>query len=155
MDVSLGDVISAIALLFSGYATWRSRGSRRKEEELIEIQYKLNALMLDKEEREAQSANEAEIGANFISLGSKRHRLKVFNRGKATAYQVSIRFPEGNDCIIDADLQEKFPMESIEPGQAVELVASFSMHAKRKHAIKLSWKNAQGQPFEKNAHATL
>ena len=151
----LGDVIAAIALLFSGYATWRSRGLRKKEEELIEIQHKLNALMLDKEAREAQSANSAEIGANFITLGSKKHRLKVFNKGKATAYQVSLEFPEGNDCIMDADLDEKFPMESMEPGQSVELIASFVMHTKRKQAIRLHWKNAVGESFEKIAHATL
>lgn len=155
MEVSLGDVIAAVALLFSGYATWRSRGLRKKEEELIEIQHKLNALMLDKEEREAQSANAAELGANFITLGSKKHRLKVFNKGKATAYQVSLEFPEGNDSIMDSDLQEKFPMESMEPGQSVELIASFSMQTKRKQAIKLHWKNAGGESFEKVAHATL
>lgn len=155
MDVSLGDIIAAVALLFSGYATWRSRGLRKKEEELIEIQHKLNALMLDKEEREAQSENTADLGANFITLGSKKHRLKIFNKSKATAYQVSLELPEGNDCIIDSDLQEKFPMEAMEPGQSVELIAAFSMQTKRKHAIKLQWKNAAGDPFEEVAHATL
>ncbi|RUO18005.1 hypothetical protein CWE08_12080 [Aliidiomarina iranensis] len=155
MDVSLGEVIAAIALLFSGYATWRSRGLRKKEEELIEVQRKLNELMLDKEKREAQSANSAELGANFITLGSKKHRLKVFNKGKATAYQVSLEFPEGNDCIMNSDLEEKFPMEAMEPGQSVELIASFVMQTKRKQAIRLHWMNAEGESFEKVVHATL
>lgn len=155
MDVSLGDVIAAVALLFSGYATWRSRGLRKKEEELTQIQHKLNALMLEKEEREVKSANAAELGANFITLGSKKHRLKVFNKGKATAYQVSLDFPEGNDCIMNADLEEKFPMELMETGQSVELIASFSMQTRRKQAIRLHWKNAEGESFEKVTHATL
>lgn len=155
MDVSLGDAIAAIALLFSGYATWRSRGLRKKEEELIEIQRKLNTLMLDKEKREAQNANSAELGANFITLGSKKHRLKVFNKGKAPAYQVSLEFPEGNECIINSDLKEKFPMEAMEPGQSVELIASFVMETKRKQAILLRWTNAEGESLEKVVHATL
>lgn len=155
MDVSLGDVIAAVALLFSGYATWRSRGLRKKEEELTQIQHKLNALMLEKEEREVKSANAAELGANFITLGSKKHRLKVFNKGKATAYQVSLDFPEGNDCIMNAALEEKFPMELMETGQSVELIASFSMQTRRKQAIRLHWKNAESESFEKVTHATL
>ncbi|MEG3054765.1 MAG: hypothetical protein RQM90_00835 [Methanoculleus sp.] len=47
------------------YATWRAHAFKKREEELLEIQKKLNMLMLDKEEREAAHEKEADLGANF------------------------------------------------------------------------------------------
>lgn len=52
----LGDIIAFLALLLSGYATWRAHKFKQREEEILDIQKKLNALIIDKEEREA--ANE-------------------------------------------------------------------------------------------------
>jgi hypothetical protein len=74
--VSLGDIIAALAFLLSAYATWRTHTFKKREEELLEIQKKLNTLMLDKEEREAAHEKKADLGANFVTIGSKKHRLR-------------------------------------------------------------------------------
>ena len=155
MTFSLGDIIAGLALLLSAYATWRSHRFKKKEEDLLDVQRKVNSLVLEKEKREAEQAERAELGASFIAIGSKKHRLKIFNRGKAPAHKVSIDFPEGNDIIPDTELRDKFPMELIEPGQAVELIASVHLGTKRKHAIGLRWKDAGGQEREKVVRVTL
>ena len=155
MEVSAGDVIAAFALLLSAYATWRSHKFKKKEEDLLDVQRKVNALILEKEEREAAQANRADLGANFFSLGSSNHRLKVFNKGKAIAHGVEIDFPEGNDVLIESDIRDKFPMETMEPGQAVELIAAVRMGTKRKQVIRLTWKDTDGKEQEKIVHATL
>ena len=155
MNISTGDVIAALALLLSGYATWRSHGFKKKEAELLDVQRKVNALLLEKEKREAAQATRADLGASFFSLGSSKHRLKVFNKGKATAYGVEIDFPDGDDVVIKSDIQDKFPMETMEPGQSVELIAAVHMGTKRKHTIRLVWHDAEGNEQEKIVHATL
>lgn len=155
MEISAGDIIAALALVLSAYATWRSHRFKEKQEEFLDIQRKVNALVLEKEEREAAQANQADLGANFFSLGSSKHRLKVFNRGRAIAHEVEIAFPGGNDVVIQADVQDKFPMETMEPGQSVELIAAVHTGTKRKQVIRLTWKDADGREQEKIVHATL
>jgi hypothetical protein len=155
MTFSLGDIIATLALLMSGYATWRSHRFKKKEEDLLEVQKKLNALILEKEEHEATEANRAELGANFITFGSRRHRLKIFNKGKAVANQVEVDFPDGNDVVIDSDIQNKFPMESMEPGQSVELIAAVPKETKRKLTVRLIWQDKNGEKREKLVYPTL
>jgi len=154
--VSLGDIIAGLALLLSGYATWRTHTFKKREEELLEIQKKLNELMLDKEKREAAREKEADLNARFIPVESNKHRLRVFNKGKAAAHQVTIDFPEGNDVIPEEDnIKEKFPLELLEPMDSVDLVAAFTYGAKGKLVVRLSWQNADGERFDKTVYPTL
>lgn len=155
MEISSGDVIAAMALLLSIYATWQSNKSKRQEEELLDVQKKVNALILEKEKRELLQATRADLSASFISIGSKKHRLKIFNKGKATATDIHIDFPDGNEVIIDSDIREKFPLAIMEPGQSVELLAAVLMETRRKHVIRLTWLDTDGGKQEKIIHATL
>lgn len=155
MSVSLGDIIAAVALLLSGYATWRSHRFKSKEEDLFEVQRKVNTLVLEKEEREAQQASRAELGANFVTFGSNNHCLKISNKGKAVAHQVQIDFPDGNDLVIDSDIRDKFPVESFEPGQSVSLKAAIGFRMTRKLAIRLRWQDIDGKEREKVVNANL
>ncbi len=155
MEISVGDIIAGLALLLSAYAIWRSHRFKKKEEELLELQVKVNALLLEKEQREASHVSRAELGATFLTIGSKKHRLKIFNKGRATAHNVSIEFPSGNDAIPESEIQDKFPMETIEPGQSIELIAAVHLGTKRKHAIRLFWIDSDGNEQEKVIHATL
>jgi len=141
--------------VLSAYATWRAHAFKKREEELLEIQKKLNMLMLDKEKREAAHEKEADLSANFVTIGSEKHRLRISNKGRAAAYHVTIDFPEGNDIILEDDIQEKFPLELLEHGQSVELVAMIAMDTKRKLAIRLSWENIDGERCEKTVYATV
>ena len=151
----MSEVIAALALLLSGYATWRAHKFKKKEEELLDLQTKVNALILEKEQREAIHATRAELGASFLSLGSNRYRLKIFNRGKAAAHSVAIEFPDGNDAIPESELNEKFPLEIMEPGQSVELIAAVHNGTRRKQAVHLKWTDLNGKAQEKIVHATL
>ena len=153
--VSLGDFVAILAFLLSLYATWRAHAFKKREEELLEIQKKLNMLMLDKEEREAAHEKEADLGANFVPIGSNKRRLRVFNKGRAVAYHVTIDFPEGNDMVLEQDIQEKFPLELLERGQSVDLIAVVGLGTKRKLAVRLSWENIDGERCEKTVYATV
>lgn len=155
MSISPGDIIAGLALLLSAYATWRSYRFKKKEADLLEIQSKVNSLVLEKERREAAQVTCAELGANFITLGTKKHRLKIFNKGKSSAHNVNLDFPDGNDVIIESDIRDKFPMESMEPGQSVELIAAVHMGTRRKLAIRLKWHDIDGEEREKVVHATI
>jgi len=136
MEVNAGNIIAGLALILSGYATWKT--------------VKLNNLLVAKERGEALKTKKADLGASFMSIGSSNHRLKIGNKGKATARNVRIEFPEGNDIVIPGEIDTKFPIEALEPFQFVELIAFLSMRTtKRKHPVRLIWSDDFSEENEK------
>lgn len=155
LQVGLGDIIAVLALLLSVYATWKTQRFRRQEVVLVELQTKINDLVLKKEEREAARAETADLGANLVTLGTKSHRLRIFNRGPETALNVEVQFPDGNDLVLVQDVQEKFPLPAMERGQSVDLMAAVSMGSARRLTVELSWATGDGRTYKKTVHVTL
>ncbi len=154
-SISASDIIAILALIISAYAAWKTVQFNEKQKSLIESQEKLNQRLLEKEEAESISDKKADLGASFIKLGSNKYRLKIWNKGKTTAQNVSIEFPEGNDCIVGSEIVEKFPLEALDTHQSVELIAAVHMGTKSKHAIKLMWSDGFSQHNEKTVYPTL
>jgi hypothetical protein len=153
VTIDAGDVIAGLAFLMSGYATWQAVSFNKKQKSLVESQEKLNNLLLEKESDDALKEKSAVLGASFIRLGSSKYRLKVWNKGAATARNVRLEFPEGNDVVFDSEVSDIFPMESLERHQSVELIAH--NQAKRKHVIRLIWEDDAQPHNEKLSYPTL
>lgn len=153
--IDLGDVIAGLALVLSGYATWQTVSFNKKQKSLAESQEKLNHLLLEKENQSALKEKSADVGASFIKLGKNSHRLKIYNKGFGTAKNVRLEFPEGNEVIVSSDIDNKFPMESLERYQAVELLAAIHMQTKRKHVVRLVWEDEVESHNEKLVYLTL
>ena len=154
-EVQISDVIALVALLLSGFAVWKTVKFNERQKSLIESQERLNNQLLEKGESELLEDLKADLGASFIKLGSSNHRLKIWNKGKAAARNVRIDFPEGNDVVIESEVAEKFPLESLDQHQAVELIASVTMGTKPKHVICLMWADDFSESNEKIVHLTL
>lgn len=155
VTIDAGDVIAGLAFLLSGYATWQTVSFNKKQKSLVESQEKLNNLLLEKENEGAVKDKSADLGASFIKLGSSKYRLKIWNKGSATARNVRIEFPEGNDVVIDSEVSDKFPMKSLERHQSVELIAAVHMQTKRKHVVRLIWEDDAQTHNEKLSYPTL
>jgi hypothetical protein len=149
------DVLAGLALGLSAYATWKTVKFNERQKSLIESQKRLNQHLLVKEDKESIDEKKADLGASFIKLGSSKYRLKVWNKGKAAARDVRLEFPEGNDCVIQTDLDAKFPLEILETHEAVELIATVGMDTKRKHAIRLRWSDSFSPTNEKILYPTI
>jgi hypothetical protein len=111
--------------------------------------------LLEREKFESISDKKADLGANSIQHGSNKYKLNIWNKGKTTAQNVSIEFPEGNDCFSESDIAEKFPLESLDTHQSVELIAEVHMGTKRKHTIKWIWSDEFRKHNEKTVYPTL
>jgi hypothetical protein len=155
VSIDAGDLIAGLAFLLSGYATWQTANFNKKQKSLVESQEKLNNLLLEKENEDALKEKRADLGASFIKLGSSKYRLKIWNKGSATAKNVRIEFPEGNDVVIDYEVTEKFPMESLERHQSVELIAAVHTQTKRKHVVRLIWEDDAQSHNEKLSYPTI
>lgn len=155
VTIDVGDVIAGMALMLSGYATWKTFRFNERQKSLIESQEKLNHLLLEKETNQSESEKKADLGASFIKLGSNKYRLKIWNKGKAAGRNVRIEFPEGNDLVLQSDVDNKFPLESLDTFQSVELVAAVHMGTKRKHIVRLIWSDDSAEHNEKIVYPTL
>ena len=155
VTIDTGDVIAGLAFLLSSYATWQTVSFNKKQKSLVESQEKLNNLLLEKENEDSLKEKRADLGASFIKLGSSKYRLKIWNKGASTARNVRIEFPEGNDVVLDSEVTDKFPMESLERYQSVELIAAVHMQTKRKHVVRLIWEDGAQSHNEKLSYPTL
>lgn len=155
ITIDSGDIIAGFALFFSVYATIKTIQFNNRQQAFIESQEKLNKLLMEKEASETTSEKKANLGASFLKLGSSKYRLKIWNKGKATARDVMIEFPEGNDVVMESEITEKFPLESLDTHQSVELITLVSMGTKSKHLIRLTWADDHNDRNEKVVYATL
>jgi len=150
-----GDIIAGLALLLSGYATWKTFKFNERQKSLIESQEKLNSLLLEKEAGAALNGKKADLGAGFIKLGNSKYRLKIWNKGKSTARNVRIEFPEGNEVLLESEVENKFPLESLETFQSVELIAAVHFGSKSKHIVRLIWSDEANDHNEKLVYPTI
>ncbi|HEY7641111.1 MAG TPA: hypothetical protein VH814_15395 [Steroidobacteraceae bacterium] len=155
INVDLGDVVTALALLLSIYATMKTVRFNEKQKSLIESQERLNNLLLEKEAHESSNDKMANLGASFIKLGSNKYRLKIWNMGKAVARNIVLEFPEGNDVVLKSELDEKFPMEVLDVHQSVELIAAVHMGSKLKLPVRIVWADDFSDRNEKLTYPTL
>jgi hypothetical protein len=157
MDESvISNLISGLALVVSAIALLITHNFNRRQKSLIESQEKLNQLLLEKELQSSENDKKAELGASFVRVGPKSsYRLKVWNKGKALAKNVTVEFPNGNDIIPDSELSDKFPLESLEPQAGVELIMAVHMGTSRKHTVRLAWDDGSTSRNEKTIHLTL
>lgn len=155
IEFSIGDLIATAAFALSTYATWKTFKFNERQKSLIESQEQLNRLLLEKEEQDSESSKKADLGTTFIKLGSTKYKLKVWNKGKVCARNVRIEFPEGNDVLIQSDIDSKFPLETLDTHQSVELIAAVHMGTKSKHVIKLVWDDDSSNNNEKVTYPTI
>ena len=148
LTVTPSDVIATVALLISGYVAWHQRGINASQK-------KVNELLLQQGENEAQATKKADLGASFLKLGKNSHRLKIWNKGKATARNVRIAFPDGNQFVAEDDVRRKFPLETLEQYQPVEVIAYLTLGTDGKHHLKLTWDDDSGEDNEKSVYVTI
>jgi hypothetical protein len=153
--ITWSDIFAGLAFVLSCFATGMTLLFNRRQKSLIESQERLNNMLLQQGELEKLSASKADLGANFIKLGSSKYRLKIFNKGKATARNVRIELPEDDGVLIASEIGEKFPLESLEPHQSVELIAAPHLGSKLKHTIRLLWMDDATDDNAKTVHLTL
>ena len=153
--ISVGDVIASLALLLSAYATWVTSRFNNRQKKLIESQEKLNQILLQKEIAVAESERKADLGAAIVKLGTKHYRLRIWNKGRPAAKQVKLEFPEGNEIVLESELEEKFPLELLEQHQSVELIVRVHLGSRSKHCVKLIWSDEFTQHNEKTVYVTI
>lgn len=155
MTIGAGDIIAFLALVTSLYAIYQNHKTNQRQAGLLDMEIKLNELMIQKEQEEVLSKLKADIKGRYYKVGTNQHRLKLWNDGLGAAKNVSIDFnaQDGIPLLWD-DIESKFPIH-LESKQSVELLASVSMGTPRKHSILVKWHDETGIEKSKELVLTL
>ena len=131
-------IIAGISLLVAIISLFKSSKAQR-------LQNKVNEL--DKIAKEKEDSVLACVEVRFITVGKGKHRLKVWNSGNATAYNVSARF-DGDVGIMIMD-REKQPFEELEAGKSYELILITHNGFASKFRIITEWTDSSGKQHTK------
>lgn len=153
--IDFGDIVALGALGLSAYATWKTIQFNKRQDVIVETQDRLNKLLLKKETSEVIDDRKADLGASILKLGNHKYRLKVWNKGKATANNVRITFPDGNYLVPDSEIDSKFPYDNLEQYGSIELLALVHMQTPSKHKVLLKWADEHKNNNEKIVYPTL
>ncbi len=137
-------VISAISLLVAVVSLRSSLKSQHLQDKVNEIDVKLKNYELEQIEKERQ--RNACVEVRIVSYG-KTEKMKVWNSGNETAYNVTASVNEESQIMILDN--EKMPFEVLEPQKNFELILITHMGSASKLTVTTEWENKDGVKFSK------
>lgn len=140
-------VVSVISLLVAVISLIKSSNAQQLQNKVNELELKIKQNELDRIAKEKAAESLARVEARVITVGKGQHRLKVWNSGNATAYNVTARF-DGDAGIIILD-DEKQPFEELEARKNYELVLATHFGTAPKFRIITEWIDANGEKHSK------
>jgi hypothetical protein len=135
------------ALVISGLSFRDSRKANKVRGRLNEVEEKLKNFELEEKEREREEATKACVEARVVKISKGNYKMKVWNSGKATAYNVDFETqPEYEKMVF----KEKVPFEFLEPGKSFEEHVLVYMGTPRKFNLTTHWLDSQGKSHFKD-----
>ncbi len=155
MSFDLGDLIALAALGVSVWVIWKMDRFNRRQIAFERTAERLNQLLIDKEASENIAQRQADLGVAFYKIGQSDRRLKVFNKGKAAARNVTLEELSEDRLLMDSDIKRKFPAPALEPHAVIELVAAVHVSSPSRTHVRLTWDDDYGTGHSKELHPTL
>ena len=134
--------VAFIALLISTWTYFQTEKFNKRQNDFAKTAERLNQLLIAREEQEKIQLEKADIFLTSYNRGKGDYRIKVFNKGAGRATNVNILIIEGMDLIIQSDLNDKFPVLSMEQHQVVELICTATLNSSRKIRARITWDDA-------------
>ena len=131
---------------------YESRKINKVQLRLNEMEEKLKKYELEEIEKEREAANKATIETRIYNVSKGKHRLKIWNSGQATAYDVDFEVPKELKGLV---FRDKVPFEVLEPGKSFEESVIYYNGMPPKFTVKTTWKNASGDKCEKEQLVTF
>ncbi len=139
--------LAAVSLLIAIISLIKSSKAEKLQLKISELELKIKQYEFDEVTKEQEKSTMSCVEARVVSIGQGKHRLKVWNSGNVTAYDVVAKF-EGDTGIIIMD-QDKQPFEVLEAKKNYELVLVTHMGSARKFRILTEWKDSSGNVHSK------
>lgn len=145
-------VIPILAITISIFSYIDSKKVLKVQTRLNEMEEKLKRYELDEKEKEHQEATVAKVEARIYKISKGNYVMKIWNAGKANAYNVDFSIPDDLKGLI---FRDKVPFEILEHGKSFEehVVVCGGMPTKFK--VKTNWTDIKGKEFHKDQIVTI
>jgi len=140
MNLNSTDLIALLAVVISALSFFYSIALNIKQGKYIKHQDELNNILLLKEKSEIEKQKFADLDAKVIKYGNSKYYIKVYNQGKARAYNVDFQMIDSEWMIMD----HAFPLEYFEPSKSIELNLALSLNSEMKSKCLLTWEDESG-----------
>lgn len=141
-----------VALVLSILSFRDSRKANKVQDRLNEVEEKLKKYELEEKEKEREEATKACVEARVIKISKGNYKMKVWNSGKATAYNVDFKIPEEYKGMV---WREKVPYEFLESGKNFEEHVMVHFGTPNKFKVTTTWTDKQGIPYSKEQIVTV
>lgn len=140
-------VMPIAAFIVSLIALKRSNDTMKVQVQLSEVEQKLNEYELALKKYELEKIKEKEekrayIEARVINIAKGKYKLKVWNSGNSTAYNIKAYIPEEYNIVVIGD---KMPYEYLEPGNGFDQHVLMHGGSSSKFKIICTWEDEQGK----------
>ena len=144
--------LPALALILSILSYSDSRKANKVQGRLNDVEEKLKKYELEEKQREREEAAKACVETRIMKISKGKYRMKVWNSGKATAYNVDFEIPDECKGMVRRD---KVPYEFLESGKSFEEYVLVYGGTPNKFKVITTWTNRQGNPFSKEQIVTV
>ena len=135
-----------IAFVLSIVSFIDSRKASKMQDRLNEVEEKLKRYELEEKEKEREEATKANIEARVMKISKGNYKMKMWNSGKATAYNVDFIIPEEFKGIV---WRSKVPYEFLESGKSFEEHVLVHSGTPDKFKVTTIWNDKQGDAYSK------
>ncbi len=139
-------VIAGAALVLSLISWVQSNKAQNLQNKINELDLKLKQFELAEIEKQKSEQSRSCVEARVIEIGRGKHRLKVWNSGNTTVYDVSAKFKE-KGIFLHSD--GKMPFDQLDPQKSFEVVVIAHDNSVKKFHIITEWTDTEGQKQSK------
>lgn len=141
-----------VAIVLSIFSYIDSRKANKMRSRLNEIEEKLKQYELEDKEKKREEETKACIEARIMNISKDNYKMKVWNSGKATAYNVDFLIPLEYKGFVYRD---KVPYEFLDPGKSFEEHVMVHQGTPNKFKVTTTWEDKQGGSYNKEQILTV
>jgi hypothetical protein len=145
-DIVIGYGVPFIAIAISIASFHESRKVNKVQLRLNEMEEQFKKYELEEKEKVREAANKSIVEARIYNVSKGKYKLKIWNSGQVEAYDVDFQVPDELKGIV---FKDKVPFEVLEPGKNFEEHIIVHMGIPHKFSVKTTWKDSNGELYEK------
>ncbi len=142
----------SMAIVLSVLSYIDSRKAKKIQKRLYDVEEKLKQYALEEKEKEREEATKACVEARVVKISENRYVLKIWNSGKATAYNVNYNIPKESQVFVHS---KKVPFEHLESGKNFEEHIIVHGGTSDKFTVTTTWTDKEGKPYSKENLTTI
>ena len=138
-------IITLIPIIISFISLIISILSYIKSTKVSDLDYKIKTLKLSELEEEQANKQKPFIEARIVKETDGKYKLRVFNSGDATEYEIFASIDEESKIML---YNTVMPFEKLDPGNSFDDLVIYHLGSSRKYTITTKWKDDAGAEFE-------